>query len=52
MPGQLVTYLVLDLKNFNKDLNWYLRKIEEFIIKILGAFNIDCHSRKGLLVFG
>jgi len=24
MPGQLVTYLVLDLKNFNKDLNWYL----------------------------
>ena len=47
MPGQLVTYLVLDLKNFNKDLNWYLRKIEEIIIKILGAFNIDCHSRKG-----
>ena len=47
MPGQLVTYLVLDLKNFNKDLNWYLRKIEEIIIKILGTFNIDCHSRKG-----
>jgi len=23
------------------------RKIEEIIIKILGAFNIDCHSRKG-----
>jgi len=36
MPGQLVTYLVLDLNNFNKDLNWYLRKIEEIIIKILG----------------
>ena len=47
MPGQLVTYLVLDLKNFNKDLNWYLRKIEEIIIKILGTFNIDCHSREG-----
>jgi len=47
MPGQLVTYLVLDLKNFNKDLNWYLRKIEEIIIKILGTFNINCHSREG-----
>ena len=47
MPGQLVTYLVLDLNDYNKDLNWYLRKIEEIIIKILGIFNIDCHSRKG-----
>ena len=47
MPGQLVTYLVLDLKNFNKDLNWYLRKIEEIIIKILGTFNIEGHSREG-----
>ena len=47
MPGQLVSYLVIDLINFNKDLNWYLRKIEEIIIKILGNFNIDCHSRKG-----
>ena len=47
MPGQLVTYLVLDLKNFKKDLNWYLRKIEETIIKILGTFNIECHSREG-----
>ena len=47
MTGHLVTYLVLDLKNFNKDLNWYLRKIEEIIIKILGTFNINCHSRDG-----
>ena len=48
MPGQLVTYLVLDLRNFKKDLNWYLRKIERIIIKILGSFNIYCHSREGL----
>ena len=47
MPGQLVAYLVLDLNNYNKDLNWYLRKIEEIIIKILGTFNINCHSREG-----
>jgi len=47
MPGQLVTYLVLDLRNFNKDLNWYLRQIEKIIIKILGNFDINCHLREG-----
>ena len=31
MPGQLVTYLVLDLKNFNKDLNWYLEKLKKLL---------------------
>ena len=48
MPGQLVIYLVLDLKNFNKDLNWYLRKIEKTIIKVLGSFNINSNTKKGL----
>ncbi len=47
MPGQLVTYLVLDLSNFNKDLNWYLRKIEKIIIKTLRSFNIDCSIKDG-----
>ena len=47
MPGQLVTYLVLDLKYFSKDLNWYLRKIEKIIIKILGSFNINSFTRRG-----
>ena len=48
MPGQLVTYLVLDLNNFNKDLNWYLRKIEKIIIRTLLSFNIDCSIKDGL----
>jgi len=47
MPGQLVTYLVIDLKNFNKDLNWYLRKIEKIILKILVNFNINCTTKTG-----
>ncbi|ABM71672.1 putative lipoate-protein ligase B [Prochlorococcus marinus str. MIT 9515] len=47
MPGQLVTYLVLDLHNFNKDLNWYLRKIEKIIIKVLSSFNIDSSTKDG-----
>ena len=48
MPGQLVVYLVLDLNNYKKDLNWYLRTIEEIIIKILRQFDIDSSRKKGL----
>jgi len=47
MPGQLVVYLVLDLNNYKKDLNWYLRKIEEIIIKILHQCNIDSSRKDG-----
>ena len=48
MPGQLVTYLVLNLNNYKKDLNWYLRKLEKIIIKILANFNIHCSTKIGL----
>ena len=48
MPGQLVVYMVLDLRNYKKDLNWYIRKIEKLIIRILKYFNIDCVAKKGL----
>ncbi len=47
MPGQLVVYLVLDLNNYKKDLNWLLRKIENIIIKTLNHFNIVCCLKKG-----
>ncbi len=47
MPGQLVVYLILDLNNYKKDLNWYLRTIEEIIIKILHHFDIDSSRKKG-----
>ena len=47
MPGQLVVYLVIDLSNYKKDLNWYLRKIEEIIIKVLNSFNIDGSRKDG-----
>ena len=47
MPGQLVSYLIFDLKNFKKDLNWYLRKIEKIIIRTLRIFNIDCFTKDG-----
>jgi lipoyl(octanoyl) transferase len=40
-PGQLVGYPILDLSQFKKDIHWYLRNLEEVIIKTLGDFNIE-----------
>ena len=32
-PGQLVAYPVLDLRAFQTDLHWYLRSLEEVVIR-------------------
>ncbi len=47
MPGQIVVYLVLDLRNYKKDLNWYLRTLEDVIIKILSKFDIYGEKKDG-----
>ena len=41
-PGQLVMYPLLNLKhpNYQQDLHWYLRQIEEVIIQTLAHFDI------------
>lgn len=39
-PGQLVGYPILNLSHFKKDLGWYLRSLEEVIIKTLASYNI------------
>ena len=48
MPGQLVIYLVLNLKNYKKDLDWYLRKIEKIIVSVLQYFDVVSSTKKGL----
>ena len=47
MPGQLVIYLILNLNNYKKDLNWYLRKLENLIINLLSEFNIQASRKIG-----
>lgn len=32
-PGQLVAYPILDLRAFQTDLHWYLRSLEEVVIR-------------------
>lgn len=46
-PGQLVGYLIFDLKQLGRDLGWFLNKIEQSIIKALLEFNIEGCSKVG-----
>jgi lipoyl(octanoyl) transferase len=39
-PGQLVGYPIIDLKHHKKDLHWYLRQVEEALIRGVAPFGI------------
>ena len=47
-PGQLVGYPILDLNNYTKSVNWYMRILEELIIKVIGEFGILGSRIEGL----
>ena len=40
-PGQLVGYPILNLANFKEDLGWYLRSLEETIIRTLATYGLQ-----------
>jgi lipoate-protein ligase B len=40
-PGQLVGYPIIDLKRHKQDLHWYLRQVEETLIRALRGFGIE-----------
>ena len=39
-PGQLTGYPIINLQNFRKDVHWYLRQLEEVIIKVLAEYGV------------
>lgn len=39
-PGQLVGYPILNLRYHRQDLHWYLRQLEEVIIRTLGVYGL------------
>ena len=39
-PGQLVGYPILDLRNYRLDVGWFVRSLEEMLIRALGDFGI------------
>jgi lipoyl(octanoyl) transferase len=47
-PGQLVCYPILDLGNRGKDVNRYVRDLEDALIRTLGAFEIQAERIDGL----
>jgi lipoyl(octanoyl) transferase len=40
-PGQLVGYPILNLHRHCKDLHWYLRQLEEVIIRVLKVYGLN-----------
>ena len=46
-PGQLVGYPILDLTGWRRDLHWYLRQLEEVLIRGLAALSIPAGRDSG-----
>src|SRR5665213_980214 len=46
-PGQLVGYPIIDLKRHKQDLHWFLRQVEESLIRALVPFHITGERSKG-----
>ena len=46
-PGQLVGYPILDLSGWRRDLHWYLRQLEEVLIRGLGRLEIPAERNPG-----
>jgi lipoyl(octanoyl) transferase len=46
-PGQLVGYPIFDLHEHREDLHWYLRQLEEALIRALATFGIAAERNPG-----
>jgi lipoyl(octanoyl) transferase len=46
-PGQLVGYPIVDLERHRKDLHWYLRQVEEALIRGLAEFGLPAERSAG-----
>lgn len=46
-PGQLVGYPIIDLKRHKQDLHWFLRSVEEAIIRTLSRYRIPGERNTG-----
>ena len=47
-PGQLVAYPILNLHYYQRDLHWYLRQLEEVIIRVLVNYGLKGDRISGL----
>nr|WP_232315018.1 lipoyl(octanoyl) transferase LipB [Picosynechococcus sp. PCC 7003] len=47
-PGQLVGYPILNLRRHQQDLHWYLRQLEEVLIRLLAGYGLKGERIPGL----
>lgn len=47
-PQQLVVYPILDLTHYQTDLHWYLRQLEEVVIRVLRGYDLTPERIEGL----
>lgn len=47
-PGQVIGYPILNLNYYQKDLHWYLRQLEEVIIRVLASYGLQGDRVPGL----
>jgi lipoate-protein ligase B len=47
-PGQLVGYPIFDLKQYKKDVHWYLRTLERVLINTLKEYGLECYTISGM----
>ncbi len=46
-PGQIVGYPILNLRYYKQDLHWYLRQLEEVIIRVLRFYGLEGYRLPG-----
>jgi lipoyl(octanoyl) transferase len=46
-PGQLVGYPILNLRRYQTDLHWYLRQLEEVLIRVLAIYGLEGYRLPG-----
>jgi lipoyl(octanoyl) transferase len=47
-PGQVVGYPILNLYRYRQDLHWYLRQLEEVLIKVIKVYGLEGTRIPGL----
>lgn len=47
-PGQLVLYPILDLRDYRQDVHWYMRALEEVVIRTLHSLGLPAEREPGL----
>ncbi|MDJ0733417.1 MAG: lipoyl(octanoyl) transferase LipB [Nostocaceae cyanobacterium] len=47
-PGQLVGYPILNLRRYRQDLHWYLRQLEEVLMRVLATYGFQGERIPGL----